>query len=60
MNFTDNIVLADGGANHFYALNDLRDSQKIKAVVGDFDCIKPEVLDYYSDMKIPIAYQPDL
>lgn len=38
---SNNIVLADGGANHFYALEEFRESEKIRAVVGDFDCIKP-------------------
>lgn len=57
---TNNIVLADGGANHFYALQEFRESEKIRAVVGDLDCIKPQVLDFYNQMKVAVQYQPNL
>ena len=39
MPLAQNVVLADGGANHFFD-TEFRDSEKVRAVVGDFDCIK--------------------
>ena len=56
MKITENIVLADGGANHLYELEDHRQSSKIKGLIGDFDCIRPEVLDFYNDLKVPVQY----
>ena len=47
MVLTENVVLADGGANHFYE-SDFRDSDKVRAVVGDFDCITQDVMNYYN------------
>lgn len=42
----ENIVLADGGANRFYD-SPFKDSDKVRAIVGDFDSLKPHVRNYY-------------
>lgn len=59
LQLTNNVILADGGANHFHD-TEYRDSEKVKAIVGDFDCIKQEVSDYYNDRKIPLEYTSTL
>ena len=41
-----NIILADGGCNHFYE-SKCRDSDKVRTIVGDMDSAKPQVLKYY-------------
>lgn len=48
-----NAVLADGGANHFYE-SEFRESDKVRALVGDFDAITDEVLQYYQDRSVPM------
>ena len=48
-----NIILADGGANHFHETL-LKDSPKLKTIVGDLDSIDPEVLSYYKEKGIKI------
>ena len=42
----ENIVLADGGANRFYE-TPFRNNPKVRAVVGDFDSLKPHVRSFY-------------
>ena len=50
-----NIVLADGGANRFYE-GQFRNSEKVRAIIGDFDTIHPEVFDFYSQKGIPMEF----
>lgn len=46
-------MLCDGGSNYFYG-SAHRDSEKVKAIVGDLDSIKPEVRQYYHDRDVII------
>ena len=55
MKLTQNVILADGGANQIFD-SQFRESDKIKAVVGNFDQIRSDVLEYYNDMKISVQY----
>ena len=47
------IVLADGGANHFFKSN-FKDSTKLKGIVGDLDSIEKEVEQYYKEKDVPV------
>lgn len=42
----DNVVLADGGANRFYN-TPFRHWRNVRAIVGDFDSLRPEVESFY-------------
>jgi thiamine pyrophosphokinase len=37
------IILADGGANHFISYQ----TNKVEAIIGDLDSIKPSTLKHY-------------
>ena len=39
------VILADGGANQFYKT--IKDPSSVDWIVGDFDSISQDVLDYY-------------
>jgi thiamine pyrophosphokinase len=53
-----NIVLSDGGANQLYA-TECRDSKKIKGLIGDFDCVKSNILQYYKEKGVALEYVSD-
>ena len=50
---SQNIILADGGCNHFYE-SKYRDCDKLRVIVGDLDSAKPEILKYYEEKGVKV------
>lgn len=53
-----NIILADGGANHFYK-SKLKYNEKIRFIAGDLDSLRPEVKEFYKSKNIEICLLED-
>ena len=48
-----NVVLADGGANHFF-YSPYHDHENVRMIVGDLDSLKPEIRQYYENKKVMV------
>ena len=50
---TQNVILADGGANRFFHSR-FKESNNVRAIVGDLDSLKPNVQSYYQEKGVKI------
>ena len=50
---TDNVVLADGGANIFFE-SGLGNHEKVRGIIGDLDSLRPSVREFYESYGVAV------